>query len=95
MKYIVEVEKNLTITGFKPIPVFYYSLTGNDLHDHKCYFQRVFYLDLTMKVEIDWLSDRMQFITKRISNRDPVHLDHFVLVIIPEVLLSCMQNLNI
>ena len=28
-----------------------------------------------MKVEIYWLSDRKQFIKKRISNRDPVHLE--------------------
>ena len=70
----MEVEKILGIAGFKSIPVFYYSLIGNDFHDHKCYFQRFFYLDLKMKVEIDWLSDRMQFITEHISNRNPVHL---------------------
>ena len=28
-----------------------------------------------MKVEINFLSDRKQFKTKRISNRDPVHLE--------------------
>ena len=38
-------------------------------------FQHVFYLDSKMKVEIDWLSDRTQFIMKHISNKDPVHLE--------------------
>ena len=32
----------LGIADFKPIPVFYYSLTGNDFHEHKRYFQCVF-----------------------------------------------------
>ena len=66
------------IAGFKSIPVVYYSLNGNDFHDHKCYFQHVFfffYLDLKMKVEIDWMYDQTQFIVKRICNRDPVHLE--------------------
>ena len=38
-------------------------------------FNVFFNPDSKMKVEIDWLSDRTQFITKRISNRDPVHLE--------------------
>ena len=42
IKYIVEVKKILGIAGFKPIPVFYYSLIGNDFHNHKHYFQHVF-----------------------------------------------------
>ena len=57
IKYIVRVEKILGITGFKSIPVVYYSLICNDFHNHKSYFQCVFYLDSKMKVEIDWLSD--------------------------------------
>ena len=75
IKYIVGVENILGIAGFKSIPVVYYSEIGNDFHDHKRYFQRVFYLDSKMKVEIDWLFDRTQFIVKRICNRDPVHLE--------------------
>ena len=51
-----------------------------------------------MKVEIDWLSDRMQVITKHICNRDPdTSNNNFVLVITPEVcnLLSYICNLHI
>ena len=41
----------------------------------KAIFNVFFYLDSKMKVEIDWLSDRTQFIMKPISNWDPVHLE--------------------
>ena len=34
-----------------------------------------FNLESKLKVDIDWLSDWTQFIMKRISNRDPVHLE--------------------
>ena len=71
----MEVEKILGIAGFESIPAFYYSLIGNDFHDHKRYFSTCVYLDPKMKVEIDWLSDWSQFIMKGISNRDPVHLE--------------------
>ena len=70
------VEKILGIAGFRSIPVVYYSLIGNGFHDHKRYFQHVFYLDSKMKVEIDWLSDRTHFIMKRICNTDPEHLEN-------------------
>ena len=53
----MEVEKILGIAGFESIPAFYYSLIGNDFHDHKRYFSTCVYLDPKMKVEIDWLSD--------------------------------------
>ena len=41
IKYIVGVEKIFGIASFKSIPVVYYSLIGNDFHDHKRYFQCV------------------------------------------------------
>ena len=44
IKYIVEVEKILGIAGFKSIPVFYYSLIGNDFHDHKHFFSTCFFI---------------------------------------------------
>ena len=59
----MRVEKILGITGFKSIPVVYYSLNGHDFQDHKRNCQRVvfFYLDLKMKVEINWLSELMRY----------------------------------
>ena len=83
------VEKILGIAGFKSIPVVYYSLTGNDFHDHKRYFQHVFYLDSKMKIEIDWLSDRTQFIAKGFCNRDPVHLEQQRILIVVKQTILC------